>query len=253
MLAHERLQEMNDNLERTVQARTAQLQSANRDLEAFSYSVAHDLRGPLQSMNIFAQILLEEHGQKLDPDGLRRLEQIRGGVLLMGTLIEALLSLANLGRRALAPQSVDLASLARVAATTLAAGEPERAVEIVVAGRLDVTMDPTLARTLMENLLDNAWKFTRRTRTAHVEVGTTEVGGAPAFFVRDNGAGFDMAGAGQLFTAFQRLHSEDEFPGTGIGLATCHRIIDRHGGRIWAEGRVGEGATIFFTLPPRSA
>ena len=114
-------------------------------------------------------------------------------------------------------------------------------------------MDPTLARTLMENLVDNAWKFTRQTRTARVEVGTTEVGGAPAFFVRDNGAGFDMAGAGQLFTAFQRLHSEDEFPGTGIGLATCHRIVDRHGGRIWAEGRVGEGATIFFTLPPSGA
>ena len=121
---------------------------------------------------------------------------------------------------------------------------------MVVAGRLEVTMDPTLARTLMENLVENAWKFTRHTRAARVEVGTAEVGGAPVFFVRDNGAGFDMARAGQLFTAFQRLHSEEQFPGTGIGLATCHRIVDRHGGRIWAEGRVGEGATIFFTLPP---
>ena len=253
MLAHERLQELNDNLERTVQARTAQLQSANGELEAFSYSVAHDLRGPLQSMNILAEILLQAQGHKLDPDGLRHLEQIKGSALLMGTLIEALLSLANVGRRNLAPRPVDLAGFARASAAALAAAEPERAVEVVVAGRLDATMDPTLARTLMENLVDNAWKFTRQTRTARVEVGTTEVGGAPAFFVRDNGAGFDMAGAGQLFTAFQRLHSEDEFPGTGIGLATCHRIVDRHGGRIWAEGRVGEGATIFFTLPPSGA
>jgi signal transduction histidine kinase len=252
MLAHERLQELNDNLERTVQARTAQLRSANRELEAFSYTVAHDLRGPLHSMNIFAEILLQEHGHKLGPDGLRHLEQIKGSALLMGRLIEALLSLANLGRRSLEPRQVDLGGFARAAATSLAAGEPDRAVEVVVAGPLQATMDPTLARTLMENLVDNAWKFTRQTRPARVEVGATEVGGAAAFFVRDNGAGFDMAGVGQLFKPFQRLHSDEEFPGTGIGLATCHRIVDRHGGRIWAEGRVGAGATIFFTLPPPS-
>jgi signal transduction histidine kinase len=249
MLAHERLQELNDNLERTVHARTAQLRSANRELEAFSYTVAHDLRGPLHSMNIFAEILLQEHGHKLGPDGLRHLEHIKGSALLMGRLIEALLSLANLGRRNLEPRLVDLGGFARAAVTSLAAGEPDRAVEVLVAGQLQATMDPMLARTLMENLLDNAWKFTRQTRLARVEVGTTDVGGAPAFFVRDNGAGFDMAGVGQLFKPFQRLHAEEEFPGTGIGLATCHRIVDRHGGRIWAEGRVGEGATIFFTLP----
>ena len=170
----------------------------------------------------------------------------------MGRLIEALLSVANVGQSSLAPRTVDLAELARATATTLAAGEPDRAVDMVVAGRLEVTMDPALARTLIDNLVENAWKFTRQTRTARVEVGATEVSGARVFFVRDNGAGFDMAGAGQLFTAFRRLHSEDEFPGTGIGLATCHRIVDRHGGRIWAEGRVGDGATIFFTLPPSS-
>ena len=252
MLANDRLQELNDNLERTVQARTTQLRSANRELEAFSYSVAHDLRGPLQTMNIFAEVLRQEHGHKLDADGLGLLERIKGSSLLMGRLIEALLSLANVGRSSLASRTVDLAELARAAATTLADGEPDRAVEMVVASRLEVTMDPTLARMLIENLVENAWKFTRQTPTARVEVGATEVGGARVVFVRDNGAGFDMAGAGQLFTAFQRLHSEAEFPGTGIGLATCHRIVDRHGGRIWAEGRVGAGATIFFTLPPSS-
>ena len=253
MLAHERLQELNDNLERTVQARTAQLQSANRELEAFSYSVAHDLRGPLQSMNIFARdsargARAQAGPRRAPPPGADQGKRAADG--------EAHRSVALPRERGSEARwrpgpSISPGSRARRRPRSPPA-EPERAVEIVVAGRLDVTMDPTLARTLMENLLDNAWKFTRQTPTARVEVGTTEVGGAPAFFVRDNGAGFDMAGAGQLFTAFQRLHSEDEFPGTGIGLATCHRIVDRHGGRIWAEGRVGEGATIFFTLPPSS-
>jgi len=250
MVAHQRLQELNENLERTVQARTAQLQSANRELEAFSYSVAHDLRGPLQSMNVLAEILLQEHAGKLGSEALHQLDQIKGSVLMMGRLIEALLSLASVGRGRLVPRTVDLAGLARAAATKRAAAETDRAVEVVVADRLEVTMDPTLARTLMENLVDNAWKFTRKTPSARIEVGATEVAGAPAFFVRDNGAGFDMAAAAELFTAFRRLHSAHDFPGTGIGLATCYRIVDRHGGRIWAEGQVGVGATVFFTLPP---
>jgi signal transduction histidine kinase len=252
MLAHERLRELNENLERAVQARTAQLQRANRELEAFSYSVAHDLRGPLQGMNVFAQLLLDEYADKLGPEARDYLCQIEGNTLLMGRIIEALLSLARVGQNELRPQPIDLGGLARAAGTALAAAQADRAVELVVAGRLETTMDPVLAHTLIENLVDNAWKFTRKTPSARVEVGATDVDGMRTFFVRDNGAGFDMALAEKLFTAFQRLHASTEFPGTGIGLATCRRIVDRHGGRIWAEGRVGEGATIFFTLPPLS-
>jgi signal transduction histidine kinase len=252
MLAQERLRELNENLERTVQARTAQLQNANRELEAFSYSVAHDLRGPLQGMNVFARLLLDEHADTLGAEARDYLSQIEGNALLMGRIIDALLSLARVGRSELRPQPIDLGGLARAVGTTLAAAQANRAVELVVAGRLETTMDPVLAHTLMENLVDNAWKFTRKTPIARVEIGAADVSGTRAFFVRDNGAGFDMALSHKLFTAFQRLHASTEFPGTGIGLATCHRIIERHGGRIWAEGRVGEGATIFFTLPPTS-
>jgi len=250
MLEPERLRELNENLERTVQARTAQLERANRELEAFSYSVAHDLRGPLQGMNVFAQLLLDDYADKLGVEARDYLSQIEGNTLLMGRIIDALLSLARVGRSELRPQPIDLGGLARAAGTALAAAQADRAVELVVAGRLETTMDPVLAHTLMENLVDNAWKFTRKTPIARVEVGAADVAGTRAFFVRDNGAGFEMALADKLFTPFQRLHASTEFPGTGIGLATCHRIIDRHGGRIWAEGRVGEGATIFFTLPP---
>jgi light-regulated signal transduction histidine kinase (bacteriophytochrome) len=249
MFASERLRELNENLERTVQARTAELQGVNRELEAFSYSVAHDLRGPLQGMNVFAELLRAECADKLGDAARDYLHQIKENALLMGRLIEALLSLANVGRSQLRPQPIDLAGLARSVAGKLAAAQADRAVEMVVAGRLETTMDPVLALMLIENLVDNAWKFTRKTPAARVEIGAVDVAGMRAFFVRDNGAGFDMSLADKLFTAFQRLHTQSEFPGTGIGLATCHRIVDRHGGRIWAEGRVGEGATIFFTLP----
>ena len=252
MLAQERLRELNENLERTVQARTAQLQSANRELEAFSYSVAHDLRGPLQGMTVLAELLRNEYADKLDDDARAYMGQIQANAQLMGRIIEALLTLARVGRSQLRPQSIDLAGVARAVGTALAGAQADRAVELVVAGRLETTMDPMLAHMLMENLVDNAWKFTGKTPIARVEVGIADVGGTRAFFVRDNGAGFDMARADKLFTAFQRLHTPTEFPGTGIGLATCHRIVDRHGGRIWAEGRVGEGATIYFTLPPTS-
>jgi signal transduction histidine kinase len=252
MLAQERLRELNENLERTVQARTAQLESANRELEAFSYSVAHDLRGPLQGIHSFAEILRAEYADKVDAEARDYLERIVGSAVLMGKLIDALLSLARVSRSALHAEPVDLAVLARSVGAAFAAAQADRAVELVVADRLATTMDPALARTLIENLLGNAWKFTLRTSAARIEVGVTDADGTRVFFVRDNGAGFDMAKARKLFTPFHRLHAPSEFPGTGIGLATCHRIVDRHGGRIWAEGRVGQGATIFFTLPPLS-
>jgi signal transduction histidine kinase len=167
----------------------------------------------------------------------------------MGQLIDALLSLARVTRSELKPESIDLSSLARSVTDQLAAAERSHAVEVVVQEGLQGQIDRALARTLLENLLGNAWKFTRKTSPARIEIGVTEIDGAQAFFVRDNGAGYDMAHADKLFAPFQRLHPAREFPGTGIGLATSQRIVDRHGGRMWAEGKVGEGATFFFTLP----
>jgi PAS domain S-box-containing protein len=201
------------------------LKLANRELEAFSYSVAHDLRAPLRGMNGFAHVLLETYKDKLDADGQDWLREILLNAQKMGDLIDGLLSLGRVTRSELRPERVDLTA----------------------------DVDLRLARTLFENLLGNAWKFTANVGAASVAFGSTDVGGSPAYFVRDNGAGFDMAFAGKLFAPFQRLHTVDEFPGTGIGLATVQRIVHRHGGRIWAEGAVGEGATFYFTLPARAS
>lgn len=222
---------------------------ANRELEAFSYSVAHDLRAPLRAMNGFAQILLEEYQTKLGPDGLECLDEIQSNALRMGALIDALLSLSRVTRSELTPQLVDLTQLGRSIAEHLARADPDREVTLTVADDLRAVADPSLARTLIQNLLGNAWKFTARTERAQIELGATKAGEEPVFFVRDNGAGFDMEFAGRLFVAFQRLHTVGEFPGTGIGLATAQRIVHRHGGRIWAEGAVDRGATFYFTLP----
>jgi PAS domain S-box-containing protein len=227
------------------------LELANRELEAFSYSVAHDLRAPLRAMNGFAQILLEEYQDKLGPDGLDCLDEIQSNALRMGALIDALLSLSRVTRSELSPQAVDLTQLGRSVAEHLARLEPERAVDVQVAEHLRAVADPPLVRTLIENLLGNAWKFTGRSAHARIEFGAAKSGDEPVFYVRDNGAGFDMEFAGRLFVAFQRLHTVSEFPGTGIGLATAHRIVHRHGGRIWAEGAVDRGATFYFTLPFR--
>ncbi|MDO9019674.1 MAG: PAS domain S-box protein [Deltaproteobacteria bacterium] len=229
------------------------LKLANRELEAFSYSVAHDLRAPLRGMNGFAQLLLDRYRDKLDAEGQDWLQEILLNARRMGGLIDALLSLARLARSEMRPQRVDLSALARAVAAGLAARDPERDVSLVIADGLHADLDPRLALALLENLLGNAWKFTGHTAAARIEVGAVDADGAPAFFVRDNGAGFDMAFAEHLFGPFQRLHPAKEFPGTGIGLATVQRIVHRHGGRVWAEGRVGEGATFFFTLPSRSA
>jgi light-regulated signal transduction histidine kinase (bacteriophytochrome) len=204
-------------------------------------------------MNGFAQVLLDRYRDKLDAEGQDWLQEILLNARRMGGLIDALLSLARLARSEMRPQRVDLSALARAVAARLAARDPGRDVTLVIADDLHADLDPHLALALLENLLGNAWKFTGGTAAARIEFGTVESEGASAFFVRDNGAGFDMAFTEHLFGPFQRLHSADEFPGTGIGLATVQRIVHRHGGRVWADGRVGEGATFFFTLPNRSA
>jgi PAS domain S-box-containing protein len=224
-------------------------EAANRELEAFSYSVAHDLRAPLRGMNGFAQLLLDTYDDKLDAEGQDWLREIVLNAKKMGALIDALLSLARVTRSDLRREPVDLSIVARHAAGRLAAAEPSRRVELVLKDDLHADVDATLARALLENLLANAWKFTSRSEAPRVEFGATTVDHRPVFFVRDNGCGFDKVFKEKLFAPFQRLHSSDEFPGTGIGLATAKRIVERHGGRIWAEGDVNEGATFYFTFP----
>ncbi len=224
-------------------------EAASRELEGFSYSVAHDLRAPLRGMNGFAQLLVDAYGDKLDADAKDWLSEILLNAKKMGALIDALLSLARLTRSELRRARVDLGAVVQEAAVQLRGADPSRHVDLVVGKELSTDMDPVLARALIENLLGNAWKFTSRRSNARIEVGSESPEGVETFFVRDNGAGFDMAFASKLFAPFQRLHTVDEFPGTGIGLATVQRIIRRHGGRIWAEGEVGKGATFHFVIP----
>jgi PAS domain S-box-containing protein len=231
-------------------AKTA-AEAASRELEAFSYSVAHDLRAPLRGMNGFAQALLDDYGEQLDAEGRDFLNEIRSNAQKMGALIDALLSLSRVTRSDWRPERVDLSALVRMVAAENAAAEPERPVRIVVEEGLSAFVDPPLARALFENLIGNAWKFTGHVPAPHIEFGTSHSDGA--LFLRDNGAGFDMAHANKLFAPFQRLHTVSEFAGTGIGLATVQRVVHRHGGRIWAEGKVGEGATFYFTLPGTSS
>jgi PAS domain S-box-containing protein len=224
-------------------------EDATRELEAFSYSVAHDLRAPLRGMNGFAQVLLESHGDKLDAEGRDYLEEILLNSRKMAALIDSLLALSKVTRSELKRESVDLSAICRATAVQLRAADPQRSVEMVFPDQLGTYADPILAQALMDNLLGNAWKFTSKVPAARIELGMIDDHGAPAFFVRDNGAGFDMAFAQKLFAPFQRLHTVSEFPGTGIGLATVQRIARRHGGRTWAEGAVDAGATFYFTLP----
>ncbi len=235
---------------REARVSEARFQQANRELEAFSYSVAHDLRAPLRAMNGFANLLVETYADRLDDEGRDWLGHIRRNALRMGQLIDALLSLAQLSRSELRPEPIDLGGIAQELIRGLAEAEPARAFELVVASPIVVEMDPALARVLVANLVGNAWKFTANAKHARIEVGALEVDGEPACFVRDNGAGFDMTYANKLFAPFQRLHAANEYPGTGIGLATVQRIVHRHGGRAWAQARVGEGATFYFSIPP---
>jgi signal transduction histidine kinase len=232
-----------------------ELEGTNRELEAFSYSVSHDLRAPLRTIDGFSQILQEDYEEVLDEGGRDYLGRVRAASRHMATLIDDLLDLSRVGRRPLRREPVDLARLATQIVEELRTAQPGREVEFVAGENIMAWGDVSLLRVALENLLGNAWKFTARERQARIEFGADRKPGtrfpSPVYFVRDNGAGFDQAYADKLFGAFQRLHGQDEFEGTGIGLATVARIVHRHGGRVWAEGRVGEGATFYFTLGGR--
>ena len=234
--------------EDTLRRYASQLEAANKELEAFSYSVSHDLRAPLRSLDGFSQALLEDYHDRLDDAGRDFLQRVRGASQRMGTLIDDLLSLSRVTRGELQVGEVDLSALAAATAADLKKSDPARDVTFAIAPDLVVRADAGLMRIVLQNLLGNAWKFTGKRASAHVEVGAQAHDGRRAFFVRDDGAGFDMAYAAKLFGAFQRLHGAAEFPGSGIGLATVQRIILRHGGEVWAEGVPDRGATIYFTL-----
>jgi signal transduction histidine kinase len=224
------------------------LEHKNRELEAFGYSVSHDLRAPLRSIDGFSQILLEDYGKQLDARGQDHLRRISAAAQRMGNLIDAMLILSRVARAELRREAVNLSLLATSIAAQLRATQPERNVDFVIPEGVVAMGDPHLLRALLENLMGNAWKFTSKRSAAVIEFAVGQSGGSPAYIIRDNGAGFDAAYASKLFTPFQRLHASTEFVGTGIGLATVKRIVDRHGGRVWAEGVVDGGATISFTL-----
>ncbi len=247
--AEDEIRQLNAQLEERVRDRTRALEAANRELEAFTYSVSHDLRTPLRSIDGFSRVLLEDYASKLDDEGRDNLQRVRAASQRMGLLIDDLLELSRTSRAELRLSSLDLSKLAQEIAAELARAEPERRVDCLIAPGLAAQADPALLRVVLQNLLTNAWKFTGRRPHARIEVGRTGPNAGAAFFVRDNGAGFDPTYAARLFGPFQRLHSAHEFPGTGVGLATVQRIIHRHGGRVWAEGAVDHGATFYFTLP----
>jgi light-regulated signal transduction histidine kinase (bacteriophytochrome) len=239
-----RLTAMNEKLR--LAKRNAE--AANRELEAFSYSVAHDLRAPLRGLDGFSQALLEDYADKLDDEAQGYLRHLRESAQQMGRLIDDLLALSRVTRAELVREPVDLSELARSVAMQLQKAAPDRRIDIAVEAAIVTEGDPRLLRIALENLLGNAWKFTGKCAEPRIEVGVMSGEGERTYFVRDNGAGFDMAYASKLFGAFQRLHSADEFEGTGIGLATVQRIVSRHGGRIWAVAEPDRGATFYFTL-----
>lgn len=238
---------LRDEHQRLGEAVTA-LQATNEELEAFCYSVAHDLRAPLRGIQGFSQALLEDYAAAVDPKGQEYLHRVSSAALRMSELIDDLLTLSRISRGPLSRGSVDLTAIARQVAVAMER-EHQRALKTVIAEGMRVNADERLMQIVFENLLGNAWKFTAKIADPSVEVGTRSIDGTTAFYVRDNGAGFDEAYASKLFAPFQRLHSEKDFAGTGIGLATVQRIVRRHGGRVWANATVNGGATFYFTLP----
>jgi light-regulated signal transduction histidine kinase (bacteriophytochrome) len=251
--AEQEVRDLNEHLEELVRQRTAQLETVNTELEAFAYSVSHDLRAPLRAVEGFSQALLEDYADVLDDQGRDYLGRVSTEARRMAALIHDLLVLSRVTRATMSWEHVDLGATALRVVDGLRAGGEERSVDVRVEDGLEARGDPRLLGQAMENLVGNAWKFTSRTEGARIEVGSETRGGEHVYFVRDNGAGFDMEYAGKLFTPFQRLHAMHEFSGTGVGLSIVQRIVRRHGGRVWAEGVEGEGATFFFTLGDRPA
>ena len=247
--AEEGIRRLNEELEQRVGERTQQLVAANKEMEAFSYSVSHDLRAPLRSIEAFSQILLEDYAARLDATGQDYLQRVGAGTRRMAQLIEAMLELSRVGWGDIYRTTVNLSELAQGIMIELKQTQPERKVETAIEPDLHANADTNLIRIALENLLRNAWKYTSKTDVAQIGFGVTQLDDGPVYFVRDNGVGFDMAYADKLFVPFQRLHSAQQFEGTGIGLATVRRIIGRHSGRVWAEAEPDHGATFYFTLP----
>jgi PAS domain S-box-containing protein len=243
-LIEEDVQKLNADLRQ----RAAQLEAANKELESFSYSVSHDLRAPLRSIDGFSHAVLEDYGELLPPAGREYLERVRSSAQRMAELIDDLLNLSRITRAAVHPRFINLSEIAEGIVVTLREQNPERVVTFSVAPDMMVEADPHLVHIVLENLLSNAWKFTSKSVPASIEFGQLSKARERTFFVRDNGVGFDMAYADKLFGVFQRLHAMSEYPGTGVGLATVQRIVKIHGGRIWPESAVGRGATFYFTL-----
>jgi PAS domain S-box-containing protein len=246
--AQQALQKLAADLELRVQERTEELLAANRELEAFSYSVSHDLRAPLRGLDGFSKMLLASAAEKLNPEERDHLQRVRAAAQRMSQLIDDMLDFSRLSRAPLATEAIDLSALAEQIVADLRQADTAREVDVVIAPGLRAEGDPRLLRVVLENLLGNAWKFTRKQPEARIEMGRAVKDGRTTLFVRDNGAGFDMKYAGKLFMPFQRLHSSREFEGTGIGLATVNRIIQRHGGNVWAESAPEKGTTFTFTL-----